>query len=51
MAELRESEYKTLVATEKLGGQASIEQILNTSHLPVATIMRAALALQEKKLV
>lgn len=51
MVELRESEYKSLVTIEKLGGKASVEQIMNESGLPDATIMRAALTLQEKKLV
>ncbi len=51
MVELRENEYKTLLAIEKLGGKASIEQIVNESGLPNATIMRGVLALQKKKLV
>jgi phenylalanyl-tRNA synthetase alpha chain len=51
MVELRENEYKTLLTIEKLGGKASLEQIMKESGLPDATIMRAALTLQEKKLV
>lgn len=51
MVELRENEGKTLLAIERLGGKASVEQITNESGLPDSTIMRAALALQEKKLV
>ena len=51
MVKLRENEYKMLLTIEKLGGKASLEQIVNRSGLPNATIMRAALALQEKKLV
>ncbi len=51
MVELRENEYKTLLTIEKLGGKASVEQIMNESGLPDATIMRAALTLGEKKLV
>ncbi len=51
MIEFRENEYKTLLAIEKLGGKASVEQIINQSGLPDATIMRAALTLQQKKLL
>jgi len=51
MVELRENEYKTLLTIEKLGGKASVEQIMNESGLPDATIMRAALTLEGKKLV
>jgi phenylalanyl-tRNA synthetase alpha chain len=51
MVELRENEYKTLLTIEKLGGKASIEQIMKESKLPAATIMRAVLTLQDKKLV
>ncbi|HVP93256.1 MAG TPA: phenylalanine--tRNA ligase subunit alpha [Acidobacteriota bacterium] len=51
MVELREHERKTLLAVEKLGGRASAEEIMNESGLPSAAIMRAALVLQEKKLV
>lgn len=51
MIEFRENEYKTLLTIEKLGGKASVEQIMNESGLPDATIMRAALVLQEKKLL
>jgi len=51
MVELRKNEYKTLLTIEKLGGKASAEQIMNESKLPAATIMRAVLTLQEKKLV
>jgi len=51
MIEFRENEYKTLLTIEKLGGKASVEQVINESRLPDATIMRAALTLQEKKLL
>ncbi len=51
MVELRENEYKSLLTIEKLGGKASIEQIMKESGLPDTTIMRAALTLQEKKIV
>ena len=51
LVELREKEYETLLTIERLGGKASVEQITNESGLPDATITRAALVLQEKKLV
>lgn len=51
MVELRENEYKSLLTIEKLGGKASIEQIMKGSGLPDTTIMRAALTLQQKKIV
>jgi phenylalanyl-tRNA synthetase alpha chain len=51
MVELRENEYKTLLTIEKLGGKASVEQIVKESGLPDATIMRAVLTLEETKLV
>lgn len=51
MVELRENECKTLRTIEKLGGKASVEQIMKESGLPDATIMRTALTLKEKKLV
>jgi phenylalanyl-tRNA synthetase alpha chain len=51
MIELREQERKTLLAIERLGGKASVKQIMNKSGLSDAAIMRAALTLQEKKLV
>lgn len=51
MVELRENEHKTLLTIEKLGGKASIEQIMKESSLPDTTIMRAVLTLQEKKLI
>ena len=51
VVELRENEYRPLLAIEKLGGKASVEQIMTGSSLPDATIMRAALTLQEKRLV
>jgi len=51
MVELRENEHKTLLTIEKLGGKASVEQIMKESGLPDTTIMRAALTLQEKKIV
>ncbi len=51
MVELREQERKTLLAIERLGGKASAEQAINESGLSNSAIMRAALTLQEKKLV
>lgn len=51
MVELRENEYKTLLTIEKLGGKASVEQIMNESGLPDTTIVRATLTLEEKDLV
>jgi len=51
MVELREQERKTLLAIERLGGKASIEQVMSEVALTDAAIMRAALTLQEKGLV
>jgi phenylalanyl-tRNA synthetase alpha chain len=51
MGELREYERKTLLIVERLDGKASVEQVINESGLSDAAIMRAALTLQEKKLV
>lgn len=51
MVELREYEQKTLSTLNKLGGKATVDQIVSESGLSDATIMRAVLALQEKKLV
>lgn len=51
MVELRKKESETLLAVEELGGKASVEQIMEESHLPHASVMRAALTLQEKRLV
>jgi phenylalanyl-tRNA synthetase alpha chain len=51
MVELGENEHKTLLTIEKLGGKALVEQIMKESGLPDTTIVRAALTLQEKKIV
>ncbi|MGQ9565014.1 MAG: phenylalanine--tRNA ligase subunit alpha [Candidatus Bathyarchaeales archaeon] len=51
MPELRENEQKTLLALQKLGGKANIDQIIQQSGLAHAAVMRAALTLTEKKLV
>ena len=50
MPELRENEQKTLLALEKLKGKAPVDQIIETSGLAHAAVMRAALTLTEKKL-
>jgi phenylalanyl-tRNA synthetase alpha chain len=51
MVELREPERKTLLAVEGLGGKASVKNVMIESGLSDAAIMRAALTLQQKKLV
>jgi len=51
MVELRENEQKTLLALQKLNGKGRIAQIIETSGLAHAAVMRAALTLAEKKLV
>lgn len=51
MVELRLPERKTLLAIERLGGIASIEQIKGESGLTDAAVMRAVLTLQERNLV
>jgi len=48
--ELREYEHKTLVALQKLGGKAPVNQIVEASGLAHAAVMRAALSLTTKKL-
>ena len=51
MAELREHERRTLSTLDKLGGKASVEQLISESRLPDAAITRGAMTLQEKGLV
>jgi phenylalanyl-tRNA synthetase alpha chain len=51
MVELREHERKMLITLQKLGGKASVEQLIEASGLPDAAVMRAALTLQEKKII
>jgi phenylalanyl-tRNA synthetase alpha chain len=51
MVELRKQERKTLLAIQKLGGNTSVKQVINETGLSDAAVMRAALVLQEKKLV
>ncbi len=50
MVELREHEQKTLLALQKLGGKAPVDQIVEASGLAHAAVMRAALSLTRKKL-
>jgi len=50
VVELREYEHKTLVALQKLGGKAPVNQIVEASGLAHAAVMRAALSLTTKKL-
>lgn len=51
MVELRENEQKTLLTLSKLGGKANVNQIIKTSGLAHAAVMRAALKLSKEKLV
>lgn len=51
MVELREHERETLLAIERLGGKASIEEIIGESGLSGAAVMRAVVALQERRQV
>jgi len=51
MVELRAHEQKILSALEKLGGKATVEQLVVDCKFPDAAVMRAALTLQEKNLI
>ncbi len=51
MAQLRENEQKTLRVLRKLSGKGSIDQIKVSSGLADSAVMRAALTLEEKKLI
>ncbi len=51
MSELRENEQKTMLTLEKLGGRSPVAQIVKTSGLAHAAVMRAALSLSTKKLL
>ncbi len=51
MVELRHHEQKIITALQKLGGKAAVEQLIAECGFPDATVMRAALTLQEKDLV
>jgi phenylalanyl-tRNA synthetase alpha chain len=49
--DLRAHELKILSTLEKLSGKASVEQLITACKFPDATVMRAALTLQEKNLI
>jgi phenylalanyl-tRNA synthetase alpha chain len=51
MVELRLQEIQLLQALKKIGGNASVEQLVETCSFPDAAIMRSALTLQEKELL
>ena len=51
MVELREHEYRTLSVLAKLGGKASVDELVTKGGLPDAAVMRAVMVLQEKNLV
>src|SRR4030042_4709127 len=51
MVDLREHEGKTLAALKKLGGKASVDQLVRETGLPDAAVMRSVLTLQEKGLI
>jgi len=51
MVELRGHEQRVISALEKLGGTASVEELISECGFPDATVMRAALTLKEKDLV
>jgi len=51
MVELRENEYKTLLAVTRLGGKTTLDRVLSKSGLSNSTVMRAALSLRDKNLV
>lgn len=51
MIELREYELKMLSALESLGGEAQAVDLTDATGLSNTTVMRAVLALQEKKMV
>ena len=51
MVELRVHEQQILFALEKLGGKASVEQLVDSCGFPDSTVMRTALTLQEKSYV
>ena len=50
MVELRTQEQQILSALEKLGGKASVEQLIGACGFPDSAVMRTALTLQEKNL-
>ena len=51
MVDLREHERKTLSALKKLSGKASLEQLVNESGLSDSAVMRAAVTLQDRKML
>ncbi len=51
MIQLREHEHRTLSAIKNLGGNAAADQVTAETGLSDSAVMRAILALQEKKLV
>jgi phenylalanyl-tRNA synthetase alpha chain len=51
LVDLREHERRTLSALRKLGGKASLEQVVDESGLSDSAVMRAAITLQEGKLL
>ncbi len=51
MIDLRQHERKTLSTVAKLNGKAPVEKIMTESGLSNSAVMRAALTMQEKKLV
>jgi phenylalanyl-tRNA synthetase alpha chain len=51
MLELREYEHKTLSAIKSIEGSATVDQLTAKTGLASAAVMRAILALQDKKLV
>ncbi|MCL2642697.1 MAG: phenylalanine--tRNA ligase subunit alpha [Candidatus Bathyarchaeota archaeon] len=51
MVELRVQEHQVLLGLEKNGGKASVEQLIITSSLSDAAVMRNALTLQENSLL
>lgn len=51
VVKLREYEQKTLLALQKLGGKASVDDVMQASGLAHASVMRAALTLASKNLV
>jgi phenylalanyl-tRNA synthetase alpha chain len=51
LVELREYERKTLSAIKSLAGKATVEQLAVKTDLPSASVMRAVLALKERRLI
>lgn len=51
MVDLRDHEQKTLLALKKLDGTGKVEKIAEVSGLAHAAVMRAGLALREKRLI